>query len=44
MVGPGFRLPPEKIRADLNPRLLDAGDTLSSRLGYPGFQAGHPAP
>ena len=44
LVGPGFRLPPEKIRADLNPRLLDAGDTLSSRLGYPGFQAGHPAP
>lgn len=33
-VGPDFRLPQEKIQSELLPHLLDAGNIISSKLGY----------
>lgn len=36
MVGPDFRLPPEKIENELVPRLVEAGIVISSKLGYVG--------
>lgn len=33
-VGPDFRLPQEKIETELLPRLLEAGNIISSKLGY----------
>lgn len=36
LVGPGFRLSPEKLTGDLLPRLREAAGVVSSRLGYHG--------
>lgn len=36
VVGPEFRLPPEKIKAELLPSLTEAGVVISSKLGYVG--------
>jgi DNA-binding IclR family transcriptional regulator len=34
LVGPDFRMPPERIEAEFLPHLKDAGDIISSKLGH----------
>jgi DNA-binding IclR family transcriptional regulator len=42
MVGPEFRLTPEKIETDLLPSLMEAGEVVSSKLGHVGHYL-HPS-
>ena len=43
LIGPAYRMPPERIRDELLPRLLETGDIISSKLGChnPGFSRRH---
>ena len=41
LVGPDFRMLPEKIEKDLLPRLKEAGEIISSKLGYLGSYMGN---
>ncbi len=40
MVGPDFRMPPDKIRTELSPLLKEAGEIISSKLGFLGHHLG----
>ncbi len=40
LIGPDFRLTPDRVHKEFRPRLLEAGDTVSSKLGYLGRYLG----
>lgn len=40
MIGPGFRMTPERIEQEFLPQLREAGEIISSKLGYMGHHLG----